>query len=351
MSELHEIWNRKLYTWWSHYNQEYLSGALKRPVIQLSESTVDLGQWNGDARVITISLIHIRKDPWTEVMETLRHEMAHQYAQEILVERHAPPHGDAFKTACKHLRCHPAATASGSGNGANSEDVRMLRVLKKLLSLGTSPNENEAQVAVQKARLLLVKYNIDLVELDRERQFQSRYLGAVKGRRTSAELWLASILNSYFFVEVIWAHSYDAKRDRNGSILQIFGTPQNLDMSEYVYHYLTDLLTELWTDYRLRSNLKTNRERQRYYAGVLEGFFRKLQEQGERLRETEALVWKGDAKLKEYYRFINPRIERRYGGGVRVTGAYQDGVKDGRTVSIRKPMTAASKGGGRYLKN
>ncbi len=348
-SELLEAWNRKLYLWWSHYNQEYLQGALRQPVIRLGESVADLGQWNGATHTLTISIHHIQRDPWTTVMETLRHEMAHQYVQDVLDETSAPPHGTAFKSACERLRCSAAARASIQQFGEHPEDQRVLRLLKKLLSLGTSPNENEAQVAVQKARHLLVKYNIDLVDLDRDRQFQSRYLGAVKGRRTSAELWLASILNSYFFVEVIWTHSYDARRDRNGSVLQIFGTLQNLDMAEYVYHYLTDLLESFWTDYRKINQLDSNRERQRYYAGVLEGFFRKLQEQGEHLEKTEALVWKGDEKLNAYYRYFNPRVQRRYGSGVLSTSAYRDGVEQGKTVSIRKPLSETSSEGGRFL--
>ncbi|MDA0745422.1 MAG: DUF2786 domain-containing protein [bacterium] len=346
--KLHESWNRKLYHWWTHYNREYLSSALTRPVIRLSRSERELGHWNGTTRTLSVSQIHIHRDSWASVLETLRHEMAHQYAQEVLHAENEPPHGPAFKQACHVLRCNPRATASAQDLQAET-DPTLLRRLKKLLSLSGSPNENEAQVAVQKARHLLIKYNIDLVELDRERHFSYRHLGKVKGRRTSAEIWLAALLNEFFFVEVIWAHSYDALQNRSGTLLQIFGTPENLDMADYVYHYLTNLLDNLWKDYKKQNNIRANRERQRYYTGVLEGFYRKLKEQEKGLQETQALVWKGDARLHTYYRYLNPRVHTRRGGGVSDTPAYRDGLQDGRNVTIHKPVREKGSGFGGHL--
>ena len=35
--ELCSIWNRKLYRWWHHYNDEFLSGRLKLPLIELGD--------------------------------------------------------------------------------------------------------------------------------------------------------------------------------------------------------------------------------------------------------------------------------------------------------------------------
>jgi hypothetical protein len=352
--ELRVAWNRKLTLWWTHYNEEYLSQALKLPLIRIGSGDRELGHWDGTLRTLVISEAHIERDSWLAVMETLRHEMAHQYVQEVLKAEGEGPHGTAFKTACKRLRCSPRARATLAEmrevgrDGAGEEKV--LRVLKKVISLADSPNEHEAQVAVQKARHLLVKYNIDLVELDERRRFDTRCLGQVKGRRASYEIWLASILNAFFFVEVIWAQSYDARRDRMGTVLQIFGTPANLEMAEYVYSYLLNLLDQLWEEYKVANGVRANRERQRYFVGVLEGFHRKLQAQEKTLRETRALVWKGDSKLQEYYRYLNPRVRTRYGGGVAQTRVYEDGVAEGGRVRIHRPVEGRGKGFGGHLK-
>jgi hypothetical protein len=350
--ELRTAWTRKLAHWWRHYNEEYLAAELRAPMFGIGRGERTLGQWDGIHRTLMISEAHIVRDPWLTVMETLRHEMAHQYVDEVLRPEGGGPHGPAFQKACRRLRC---SSLPGEGDGSSEpagtgeEDGKILRVLKKVLSLAGSPNEHEAQSAVQKARYLLAKYNIDLIELDRERRFGNRCLGEVKGRRAPLEIWLASILNEFFFVEVIWAHSYDAARDRAGTILQIFGTPENLEMAEYVYDYVLQLLGGLWEAYKAHNGLRGNRERQRFFSGVVEGLYNKLRDQDRRIQQTEALVWKGDPALQSYYRYFHPRIRTRYGGGVSRTPAYRDGLREGARVTIHKPIGDRGTGRGGYL--
>ena len=343
-SDLAVAWNRKLYQWWYHYNEEYLGGGLQAPQISLSRGLQTLGQWDPRHRRLSLSVDHIKAHPWLEVMETLRHEMAHQYVDEVLKARGESPHGPAFKRACQLLRCSPRA----QGVPRPGEDEQVLRRLKKVLSLAESPNENEAQAAVKQARRLLLRYNVDMVELDRQRCFAHRTLGPIKGRRASYELWLAAILQDAFFVETLWVGTYDAQRDKNGTQLQVHGTPANLDMAAYVYDYLTGLLEQLWHSYKTQRRLPGNRERQRYWAGVLEGFFAKLNQERQGDAQT-ALVWRGDPRLQAYYRYLHPRIRTSYSGGVRPTGAYADGLDEGGRVSIRQPVGEGTAGFGGLL--
>lgn len=343
---LHLAWIRKLGQWWVHYNGEYLGGALKPPLIRLGEGMEQLGLWEGSFRRLTIALSHLQEHPWLEVMETLRHEMAHQYAQEVL-RADEPPHGPAFKQACQQLRC--SSRASYQEGEERIEDERVLRVLKKVLSLASSPNEHEAQAAVNKARRLLLEYNLDIVELDRERGFTCRSLGPVKARHTSHEMWLPMILHEFFFVEVLWSPTYQPFLDREGTVLQIYGTPANLDMAEYVYAFLSGLLAQLWAGYKERQNLRGERQRQSYYVGLLQGVYGALREQEEQIHAGQALVWKGDPRLQEYYRYLNPRVRVRRGGGVTATPAYQDGMAEGRRVRIHRPLHERRDGVGGLL--
>ena len=342
---LKNTWNRKLYQWWRHYNDEFLDGSMKLPLIRIGQAHRELGHWNSARRTLTLSEAHISGDPWLSVMETLRHEMAHQYVDEILTVHDEPPHGQAFREACQRLRCAPARGKSSVRNpstpGWDSQN-KILRRLKKVLSLANSPNEFEAHVAVQKARYLLFKYSIDLVELDEERHFSTRGLGEVKGRRSSHELWLGMILNEYFFVEVLWAESYNPAFDKTGSILKIFGTPANLDMAEYVFHFLNGLLQHLWQDYKSAQAVTSNRERQRYFTGIVEGFYRKLQEQDRAIRETQGLVWQGDPELSAFYRHLNPRVQTRAWRAAARTQVYFDGLREGQRLTIHKPVERSS---------
>ena len=146
--ELYGIWNRKLYQWWRYYDEEYLGKALREPLIVLNEAEEELGHWDASYGRLSISVRHIERHPWLEVMETLRHEMAHQYVDEVLQPRGEEPHGAAFQQACKKLRCSPRARGGKESSTSPGADERILRLIKKLLSLSSSPNENEAQAAV-----------------------------------------------------------------------------------------------------------------------------------------------------------------------------------------------------------
>ena len=363
-TDLERAWVDALYRWWAHYAREYLRGALRRPLIDLGDGRQRLGEWDAALRRIRISRQHLAEDPWNDVLDTLRHEMAHQFTFEVLGAGDEPPHGPAFREACKRLRCDPRAAvprgdvAAGAAGAAEAGAARVTRVVRKLLSLGDSPNENEAQAAVNKAQRLLLEHNIDLVDHDARRGFERRQLGEVKGRHPAWELWLAMILNEYFFVEVLWSRSYDANRNLEGTVLEVYGTPTNLDMADYVHGFLQQLLPRLWSDYRRRRRLRDNRERMRYFAGVLQGFHGQLGRQRDELAAagtgaagdaSRALVWRGDPKLHAYYRYHNPRIQTRQTGGVAASEAFHHGVEEGRRVQLRRPVSAAAGGFGGYL--
>lgn len=349
-AELRTAWTRKLVAWWHHYNEEYLGGALRAPIVEVVDSRAVLGRWHMAERRLVVSAGHIEADPWLDVLDTLRHEMAHQYVDEVLGVRDETAHGRAFGRACERLRC--SARARGSEQkAARQGDDHVLTRLRKVLSLADSPNENEAQAAVQKARHMLLRYNLDVVALDAQRAFARRALGAVKGRRASYELWLSLILQEFFFVETIWAETYIAERDQRASVLEIYGTDANLDMATYVYDYLLQLLPGLWKAYRCACGLDSNRERQRYWSGVLEGFYHKLRQRDERARsQGGALVrWQGDSQLRAYYEHVNPRVRVRYGRGVRASEAYRAGFAEGQNVEIRRPLERGDAGFGGYL--
>ena len=157
------------------------------------------------------------------------------------------------------------------------------------------------------------------------------------------------ILHEFFFVEVLWSPTYQPLSDREGTILQIYGTPANLDMAEYVYAFLSGLLGQLWAGYKERQGLRGERQRQAYYVGVLQGVYGALREQEGRISASQALVWKGDPRLQEYYRYLNPRVRVRRSGGVAATPAYQHGMEEGRRVRIHRPLHERRSGTGGLL--
>lgn len=283
-------------------------------------------------------------------METLRHEMAHQYVDEVLGGRDDAPHGTAFRNACRLLRVDPAA----SGNGkvitplsveAEATDGAVRDKIAKLLSLATSPNEHEAHLAMEKARHLLLKYNLSLNDLkDDQERYTLRQLGGCIGRRQRYQNEISHLLSEFFFVEILWDLGFDPRDNRRGSHLMIHGTPVNLDMAEYVYEFLNQLLPQLWQQHQLRTGDFSNAPRLHYYWGVVRGFRDKLREQNESLSREQGLIWKGDSGLKTYFHFLYPRLSGGYQSAIRVHESFNQGREQGRQISLRKPMEERGEG-------
>lgn len=340
------VWAKEIEFTWEHYNALYLSGRLRRPGIHISGADSYLGAWDGAARIIRISRIHIERDPWLGVLDTLRHEMAHQFVDEILATaKPQTPHGDAFRYACKQLRVSPLAsgrgcemTETGPVNDDSVDPVR--RKVAKLLALGSSPNEHEARLAVEKARELLWRHQMQPVDAAGTQQspYEVRSVGAVKGRRARYEYALSAVLQDFFFVDAVWGFSFDAKRLKRGSILMLHGRPAQLDMAIHVHAYLTDSLPRLWRDYCVEHGVTSNRGRLDYYWGILEGLRQKLESQSGVLEASTGLVWQGDAGLSDFVADLHPG-SRSVSRGAKVVGAsFDGGVAAGRSLTIRTPV-------------
>ena len=149
----------------------------------LREMKARWGNWSGEKREICLSRKLVLNHPWDAVREVLLHEIAHQFAEEVLGAPHEPPHGPSFKKACYLLRANPKASGNYqpmdervSRDQARSEDKVMLRV-KKLLALAESQNHHEAEAAMAKAHEFIEKYNLDLLDRDENRDFASVFVG------------------------------------------------------------------------------------------------------------------------------------------------------------------------------
>ncbi|MEM7234580.1 MAG: DUF2786 domain-containing protein [Planctomycetota bacterium] len=339
------------------YNDQYLASKLRPPLFRIGGSQRRLGQWNPASRTIDISEHHILSHSWETVLDTLRHEMAHQYVDEVLRLSHAPPHGEPFQRACQLLRCEHAATASSgkleSLKDSNDERDKNLKRIKEILALAGSPNEHEAASAMRMAHKYLLKYNLDIAQVERESMgYKTRYLGRSSARVQEYQYTLSSILQDHFFVLPIWTYSYDAQRNLAGRILQISGTEENLEMAEYVHNYVIHHIDSLWEAKR-RAPQKPTRKKKgtklQYFAGLLRGFQEKLLDEERHLREEHGLVWMGDPELKNYFRNLHPRTRSVYTSGVARNASFHDGVREGRKIVIRRGLPGDSKSRGRLL--
>ncbi|MDP2315325.1 MAG: DUF2786 domain-containing protein [Pseudomonadota bacterium] len=335
---------RALVAEWRAINFTHFKSVLTPPRFELMEHEGHLGEWRRGHRVIAMSRTFVRTQPWGIVTEVLKHEMAHQYAHEVLRAIDETAHGPAFRKVCERL----GIDASGSGLPAaavvDPEQEKALRRITRLLALAESPNANESQSAMNAARKLMLRYNIDTLPTGHT----FRHLGTPTGRLQESDRWLASVLGQHFFVAVIWVPSFDATTGKTGRVLEISGTVPNLELATYVYGFLRETAERLWRAHKRESGIRGDKERQRYVSGVMRGFHEKLAE-GARESREEGLVWVGDPKLTEYQEKRHPRVRHvRYGGNAR-TEAWEQGRAAGREIVLHKPVSGETGGGGKLL--
>ena len=333
-------WLKQLTIEWRHINHTYFREALSLPMLQLSDSDSHLGLWELEHRTLRISRKLCHDRPWGSVVEVLKHEMAHQYVHEVLRILDEPAHGPAFRSLCERHGID-ASSKGEPENAPGSEEgerrARLLRRVTKLLALAESQNQNEAQSAMSAAQKLMLEHNLEMASSG-HRRYGFRHLGEVKGRIFEPERRVSVLLGEYFFVEAIWVPSFDVRTAKKGSVLEVCGAPENLDMAEYVHGFLFHRLASLWREHKLSHALRGDRERLAFFAGVVQGFADTLAAKRKTNKE-EGLIWLGDADLVRYLRSRHPRVSHTHSRGAR-GGAREHGREAGRKLVLNRPVHA-----------
>jgi len=335
---------------WAEINQNHFRGRMRRPVLALSDSDRRLGAWDGPTRTLSISRRLVLERPWPVVREVLKHEIAHQFVDEVLGVGGETAHGPAFESVCRQHGFDASATgvpdAIPGGEAAGPSPV--LRRIARLLALADSPNVHEAESAMKAAQRLMLHHNIDAAIAVAREGFTFRHVGHPSGRVPASQHVLAGLLARHFFVEVIWVPAYSPHTGRGGRVLELCGTPSNLDVAVYVHGFLTETAERLWRDHRRARGLAGNGERRRFQLGVMMGFDEKLKASADENRR-EGLIWVGDPALSSY---IARRYPRRTGGtgiGIHATEAYEQGRRAGRNIVLNRPIATATGQRGRLL--
>lgn len=331
---------------WRAFNDDLFGGLLRPPVLRLDSATQFLGRWMPPARALAISEPLVLERPWPEVLEVLRHEMAHQYVDEVLQVRGEPPHGPRFRAVCAARGIDPRAAGTpdvgpddGAQDAPGGEQARALRKVQRLLALAGSAEPHEAEAAMAAAQRLLLKHNIDLAAQQAEGPgYVSRAVGTPALRLAAWERILAGIVTKHFFVFGLYVPAYLPRRGDMGSVLEITGTPENVEIATWVYGFLAETAERFYQ--RARAAGLSGREHQRYLAGVMSGFARKLREQGA-VAQQEGLVWVGDARLDAHAALRYPHQQQGRGVRVRMSEGWAQGVQAGREIVLHKPITGS----------
>jgi len=333
---------------WETTNRNLFRGLMVRPTFGLIDARGLMGRWMRAPRAMEFARATLLDHPWGVVVEVLKHEMAHQYVDEVLGRTDETAHGPAFQAVCADRGLDARAAGVPEERARSEGEAAVLDRIRKLLALAESPNEHEAQAAMNAAQRLMLKYNLDTVAGRAARGYAHRHLGEATGRVDEAARFLAHILEEHFFVECIWVTVWRVREGMRGSVLEACGTPESLDMAAYVHSFLHHTADGLWEQHKRLHQIRGDRDRRAYRAGVMQGFLAKLNTE-RRSNQEKGLVWVGDPALETYYRKRHPYVRtiRRAGSGNADARAH--GHAAGRNLVLHKGVSSSGGGGGGQL--
>lgn len=257
---------RELGWWWETLNTTLFARRGRRPVLALEQMS-DLGRWTSSTRTISLSWSLVTDRPWLEVVEVLKHEMAHQHVDETLGVREETAHGATFRAVCHERGIDPRAVGTPPAPGQRA----VLRRVQKLLALAESPNENEARAALAAASRLMDQEGLGGTVVEGA-TVHVRQLGAIRARTPRHEQILAGVLGGWFDVAPVWVQAYDVATDRRGRVLEVTGRPERVAVAEHVHVFLLRTAERLWRDHRQAHRITSDALRRRFLEGVLLGF-------------------------------------------------------------------------------
>jgi len=302
--ELERAALRAVRSTYADLNGSLFSWRLEYPHFELTDNATVLGRWHGGTRIIELSRTLLLERGWAVLVEVLKHEMAHQYVDEVLGRPDESTHGPEFRRVCEERGIDARAAGIPEVRRTPEGEAHVLDRIAKLLALAESPNEHEAQAAMSAAQRLMLKYNIESVLQGGRSAYTIRHLGTPTGRVPESQRILASILSDFFFVQVIWVPVWRPLENKRGSVLEVCGTIENLELAEYVHAFLAHTGDRLWRDYKRRTG---SGKRENFVAGVMTGFRDRLLRERKK-SEHEGLVWVGDGDLQAFLRRRHPHV-------------------------------------------
>jgi len=318
-------------------------------VFCFTDSKSRLGQWLSATKTIELSRSLLLEHGWSALVEVLKHEMAHQYVDEVLGARDETAHGPAFRRVCAERGIDARASGSPTASAeASREEQSALEKIARLLTLASSPNEHEAQAAMAAAQRLMLKYNLDVSAKSVARDYCFRHVGKPSGRVFEAPRILALILSEHFFVETIWVPVWRPLEGKRGSVIEVCGTRANVELADYVHDFLTHTSERLWREHKRAHAITGNRDRRAFLAGVMTGFRNKLKSQTKEHRE-HGLVWRGDAELSAYLKQRHPRSHWTRYSSSQHQAAHAEGQRAGSQIVLHRGLGAKAENRGRLL--
>lgn len=215
--------------------------------------------------------------------------------------------------------------------------------VRKLLALATSPNENEATLAMQKAGELLASHGLSMADVTPEEIRSSVTMETIEMGSKQRIMWIDLLA-----VEISKSFDcYPVTTYGTGWQMNFIGTPADIEMVKYLLKYLSAEIERMSKRY-LRENknyISSPRAAgNAYRRGVVRTVSDRLKVMYRARSEAMtsdcmALVPVKKEMVEKYTRKQFPRLTRPAKSYVRKElDSYHNGVRDGRNININRPI-------------
>ena len=220
------------------------------------------------------------------------------------------------------------------------EQKRTIEKIKKLLALGQSTNENEARQAISLATKMMIENNLKQSDIT-EKQYIEQEIDSVMNF-SAYKLKILALLDQYYCVQYLAHRRMDYNTYKKKSYINLIGSPENVEIAEYLYHYLCDLFPKLWKEYKIANNAPT-KFKLSFYEGLIRGLRITLSETKNAVEQEHGLVIVKDAGIEKFLRNKYPRIKtttRR--SSIHSSSTMSSGISQGKKISLSRPIPSNS---------
>lgn len=275
------------------------------------------------------------------LMDIAGHELAHAITS--LEYPQASPHGPEFKEVCRILGIESNSPTANIQKefGAVSNT---LNKIKKLLALSESPNMNEAQSALMKAKSLMRDYGISERVTDSSDEKIFRTILTSYNSLTVDKNTLIQVVSQIVDVWMIHSYANDSK------VVYAHGTKSECEIAGYLWDYLEREFARLYKEARMRGEF-SGHAKSSFYYGILKELESRFAQQ-----KAESGEWALTSYSKENrhlaVKYIYPSTTFSKKTTYTRNGnkdAYSSGKKAGQGVRIHSGIGSSSSSSTKYL--
>lgn len=315
-------------------------------ILQVTQSLQIWGDWNPSTRTIRLSQKLLEYANWYQLTSVLKHEMAHQIVSELL--QSSDTHGPEFQKACNMIGV-PDEFRNASVDfqsfpldwkqrSETLDQNSKISKIKKLLSLTSSSNPHEAELALIKAQNLGSTLNVNDHSENQRNFYYHHQLKSKKGNINRLDKEMLHFLIQHYCVFGFIGQSFNIEKNQHEKTLEIIGLKENVLIADYVYQFLTRIMIE--------KSKNTKGSRISFQTGILEGFKSRLNPISSKNEKHGLVTVPLSPQLKNYAAQIHPNLRSKtigQGENIRNSENFHKGFFQGKQIQIHQPIDTENK--------